>query len=351
MMTHGGDVWQGGEPAGWLDYSANLRPGGAPEWVRDALMKGMKDVSYYPDPSMKRERAAMAEYLKLPEDCVCPTAGGISAIDMASHVNAEGALLFTPCFGEYAALCRNRVLAVSNAALLDGHKILDPALQARLSLGRGQIVWLCNPLNPVGCAFSPEVIERLLTIVEDADGWLVVDEAFIEYCPERSVAAMIPSRGRLLVAGSLTKILGIPGVRLGYLCAQPRVLEALKRYQLTWELNCFASAVARALPEHAEDVRDDAEANKARREGLRAALEGLGTFVYPSEASFLLTDFARPVAPIIRRLKARGILTRDCASFEGLEDGNHLRLAVKDDESNARLIEKLREALQCAENR
>lgn len=259
--------------------------------------------------------------------------------------------MFTPCFGEYAALCRNRALAVSSAALLDGHKILDPAKQARLALGRGQIVWMCNPLNPVGCAFGRESIGELLGLVEEADGWLVVDEAFISYCPERSAASMILSHERLLVAGSFTKILGIPGVRFGYLCAQPRVLEALKQYQLTWEVNCFAGAVARALPAHIADIRADVEANAVRREGLRMALEDLGAFVYPSEAPFLLADFYRPTAPIARQLKAQGILVRECQSFTGLEGGSHLRLAVKDELSNERLIDTLREALLCAESR
>ena len=49
-MSHGGNVWFSGAPDQWLDYSANIRPGGAPEWVRRALEEGMKNAAYYPDP-------------------------------------------------------------------------------------------------------------------------------------------------------------------------------------------------------------------------------------------------------------------------------------------------------------
>ena len=87
-----------------------------------------------------------------------------------------------------------------------------------------------------------------------------------------------------------------------------------------------------------------------RREALRKGLESLGAFVYPSEAAFLLADFGRPVAPAERILKEEKILVRSCMNFDGLDDGQHLRLAVKAEESNERLIKALREALKCAEN-
>src|SRR5699024_2874891 len=91
-MNHGGDVWQGDAPESYLDFSANIRPGGAPQWVRQALMRGMNAVCYYPDPQMRRARAALAKYLELDAAWVLPTAGGISAIDMAVHLNSTSML-------------------------------------------------------------------------------------------------------------------------------------------------------------------------------------------------------------------------------------------------------------------
>ena len=346
-MTHGGNVWQGGLPADWLDYSANIRPEGAPEWVKQALAEAVGSVSYYPDPQMRRARSAMAEYLSVPAECVQPTAGGISAIDMATHLDAGDMVICTPCFAEYGQLAANRGKTVKRASLLSApHCIGAPAAQVGCALTEGCAVWLCNPLNPVGTAFSRRQVEDLLDRVEAANGWLIVDEAFIDYCPEHSVVSLVSQRERLLVTGSMTKILGIPGVRLGYLCAQPQVLARLERYQLTWELSCFAEAVACALPEHAEDIRADGRRNALRREALRADLESLGAFVYPSEAAFLLADFGRPVERVERILKEEKILVRSCMNFDGLDDGRHLRLAVKGERANGRLIRALREALK-----
>jgi threonine-phosphate decarboxylase len=350
-MIHGGNVWQGGGPGEWLDYSANIRPEGAPEWVRAALEGGMDNVSYYPDQNMRRAREALAEYLGIPAECALPTAGGISAIDMATHLDTTGMVLCAPCFAEYEIQSANRGKPVFSASLLkEKHIIGAPAEMLRGKLFEGCTVWLCNPMNPVGIAFSREQVLETLAEVEKVSGWLVVDEAFIEYCPQHSVVSMIDDGRRLLVTGSMTKILGIPGVRLGYLCAPPRVLEGLRRYQLTWEISCFAEAVLCALPQHRADISRDAACNAARRDELKAGLEKMGIFVYPSGAAFLLADFGRPVEPMIRELKKRGILVRQCMNFEGIDDGRHLRLAVKDEASNEKLLAAIREAFTCAEN-
>lgn len=350
-MTHGGNVWQSASPGDWLDASANIRPGGAPGWVKEALLGAMDTVSYYPDPEMKRSKRALGEYLGLPTDCVLPTAGGISAIDMALQLESTGIYPFTPCFSEYSDIGEMRGKPVQNISLLTGrHKIGDPAETAKDCLPEGGMVWLCNPLNPIGCAFSAEQVGRLLNLVEQKRGWLVVDEAFIEYCPEHSVRAWVRSHERLLITGSMTKILGIPGVRLGYLCAQPHVLAKIAKFQLAWELNCFAEAVLLALPAHRADVQADCSVNAHRRARLKSGLEEMGIYVYPSEAAFVLADFGKPVDGLTEKLKERGILVRACRNFEGIADGNHLRLAVKDEISNARLIEAIREEWICAAN-
>ncbi|MBQ8955264.1 MAG: histidinol-phosphate transaminase, partial [Clostridia bacterium] len=89
----------------------------------------------------------------------------------------------------------------------------------------------------------------------------------------------------------------------------------------------------------------EAAVNAARRASLRAALEGLGAHVYPSDASFLLARFGGPVSPVAAKLKEMKILVRECMDFEGVDDGRHLRLAVKDEAAGARLAAALREVL------
>ena len=343
-MKHGGNVWQGERPSEWLDFSANLRPEGPPDWVREALLCGMENARYYPDPTMKRAKAALSEYMEIPADCILPTAGGISAIQLANKFPGSETVLFTPCFCEYEQFATSPIRKIS--LLKERHEI---ALPKTLEFKENSLVWLCNPMNPVGYAFTKAEIKKLLHQIEDKNSHLVVDEAFIEYCPEHSVADLIEKYDRLLITGSMTKILGIPGVRLGYLCAQPQVLDKLKVHQLTWELSCFAEAVALALSEHKKEIQADSIRNAKRRKELISGLETLGIHIYPSQSACVLADFGRPVDAIAEALKERKILVRSCMSFDDINDGCHLRLAVKDDASNQKLIATLREVLLCAE--
>lgn len=84
-MRHGGNVWEG-QPADWLDFSANLRPEGTPAWVMDTMRAALSQACYYPDRAMRAARAGLALYLGVDESCVLPTAGGAAAIDLTLGV-------------------------------------------------------------------------------------------------------------------------------------------------------------------------------------------------------------------------------------------------------------------------
>lgn len=327
-VVHGGDVWRGGRPGDWLDFSASLNPDGPPDWVRAAMEAGLKNAGFYPDPRMEAARAGLAAHAGVTPDCVLPTNGGMEAAAIAARLSVRHAVL-QPTFQEYARLC-------------GAHRDIKWKDWAVCAPGPGECLWLCNPNNPTGAALSRADVLTLLDRVEAAGGRLVVDEAFIDYCPERSVAQTVPEHPALITLGSLTKSLAIPGVRLGYLAAHPSVIAALEETLPPWRLNCAAEAVAAALPGHGADFAAIREANARRRAAFSAALEGLGAKVHPSEANFLLCDFGRDMRPTVEALREKRILIRPCGAFPGLTHA-HVRLAVRTEAENGRLVEALRE--------
>lgn len=326
-VFHGGDVWRGPSPGDVLDFSANLNPAGPPEWVRDAMLEGLKNARYYPDLRQRAALAGLSACLGLPEACILPTAGGIEAVACAAKLPGRHAVA-QPTFQEYGALC-------------GGHRDVVRSELEDYRPEPGQTLWLCNPNNPTGDALPRGKVLALLERLEAVGGHLVVDEAFIDYCPEHSVRDLITSRPALLVLGSLTKVLAIPGVRLGCLAAHPSVIETLREGLPPWRLNCVADAVAAALPGHSGDFEEIRRLNDARREDFAAALAGIGARVYPSAANFLLCDFGRDMRPETGRLRAQGILIRPCGMFPGLTHG-HVRLCVRTEGENERLIAALR---------
>lgn len=326
-VYHGGNVWQGQCPDDYLDFSANLNPEGPPEWVQKAMALGLSRARYYPELSGAAARRGMAAHLGLPEDCVLVTAGGIEAAALAaglpgSHTVAQ------PTFQEYGRLCGRH-------GSFPREKLHEHAFSVH------EILWICNPNNPTGDALARRDVLALLGKAEKAGAKLVVDEAFIEYCPENSVCDAVSAHPGLIVLGSLTKVLAIPGVRLGYMAADRDVIKDLCGGLLPWRLNCVADAVAAALPGHRADFKSIRELNDRRRAMFADALSELGVRVYPSDANFLLCDFGRDMRPTIEALREERVLLRPCGMFPGLDDG-HVRLCVRTEAENARLVEILR---------
>lgn len=159
-----------------------------------------------------------------------PTAGGAAAIDLTLGIRRGAVHVQQPTFGEYAerAKAHGRRMAANQAIQAD------------------DTVVICNPNNPTGTLLSPNDVLRMHRDVRNSGGELIVDEAFIDYCPDGTVRHHV--QDGLTVVGSLTKILCIPGVRLGYICAAPEQIARLQERAVTWSLNVLASAVAAELP-------------------------------------------------------------------------------------------------------
>ena len=323
-MKHGGNVWEGEKPEAWLDFSANLRPEGMPSWVMDAMREDLCNTRYYPDRSMTAARHGLAAYAGVSPEWILPTAGGAAAIDLVLSI-PRGTVHVPPVtFGEYAerAKVHGRNVSVWNGECVPGDTVV-----------------LCNPNNPTGEAMTRAQVLSLFEYVQSCGAEMIVDEAFIDFCPECSVRRDV--QPGLTVVGSLTKTLCIPGVRLGYVCSAPEKIAELERRALPWAVSTLASAVAAKLPEHLDEIKEDAAKNEARKEKLTAALRALGAKVMPSPANFLLAVFGCDMTGAAARLKEKHILVRTCASF-----GLPLcvwRLAVKTEEENARLIACLEE--------
>ena len=324
-MIHGGNVWDG-NPDQWLDFSANLRPEGTPAWAMNAMQYALKDVRYYPDRAMMRAKHGLAAYAGVPEGWILPTAGGAAAIDLVLQQRKGRVLTLDPTFCEYA----------QRAAV---HGRIHGIWQGECA--PGDTIFITNPNNPTGTAMTRDTLLALHQHMTAQGGEMIVDEAFIDFCPEHSVSKDVQSK--LTVVGSLTKILCIPGVRLGYICAAPEVITMLETKMLPWSLCALATEIAARLPEHLDEIRQDAAINRIRREKFAQQLTALGAVVQPSEANFLLVDFKQDMTKIAAHLKGKRILVRTCNSF-GLP-GSILRLAVKTEEENNRLIHELEELL------
>ncbi len=281
--VHGGDAERvaralGLDPASMLDLSQSLNPV-APD-PRTIVAAHLDAIARYPDPS--RAHRALADVMNIDPDRLLLTNGGAEAIALVTN-------------------------------LLDG-SVEEPEFSLH-PRGTGPR-WRSNPHSPSGLLARPD---------EEAAVW---DEAFY------ALATGEWTRGdSAVVVGSLTKVLACPGLRVGYVLAEPSFIERCRSDQPEWSLNGLAAS---ALPDllDALDLADSVRRIRALREELRSLLHSHGIVARPSDANWLLVDY-----PGLRELLApTGIVVRDCASF-GLE--GVARIAVPNESGLARLASAL----------
>jgi histidinol-phosphate aminotransferase len=148
----------------------------------------------------------------------------------------------------------------------------------------------------------------------------------------------------MIVIRSLTKVLAVPGLRVGYALAPPPLAERLRAVRPAWSANVLALATLVAAADHPDGLAVAAERAAAERIDLSERLAAVpGVRSWPSATNFCLVEV--PDGPaVVEALGARRIAVRPAASFPGLGSG-HLRITAREPEQNARLVEALADAV------
>jgi len=327
------------------DFSASINPLGVPPQVQQALQEALGRISDYPELDAASLRSDLAHFHQLPEACLLPGSGSTELIYLFPRVfRPRRALLIQPCFSEYAPALRQVGCRIDHLCLQpeDNFVFSVDAVLAALQPDT-DLVMLANPGNPSGIGIDPQHLLELAGKL--ADCRLLVDEAFVDFCSERSVLAQIPTHTNLLVLRSLTKFYAIPGLRVGYLAGSAADVTRLAAAREPWTLSNLAIAAARACLT-ADDFSFRTLSLIAQlRTDFQNQLEQLGFQVFPGEANFLLCRLPEnfsPATEMVKRLRTQGLLVRSCTDFSPLDE-RYLRLAVMGTEQNQRLLLALQE--------
>jgi threonine-phosphate decarboxylase len=187
------------------------------------------------------------------------------------------------------------------------------------------------------------VIEKIYSICLASGTFMVLDEAFMDFCEEASAKRMIIHSDNAIILRSMTKFFGIPGLRLGYAICNATFAERLDSMGGPWSVNTLALAAGTAA---LQDVGHNQESLEFVRQERRVLFERLEQFpqfkLYPSNANYLLVEIKGGMTSreLKERLIPHRILIRDCASFIGLS-GQFFRIAVRTADENKRLLECL----------
>lgn len=182
---------------------------------------------------------------------------------------------------------------------------------AQVRAHRPDVVFLCSPNNPTGTALDLEVT---LAVHDAAEGALVVvDEAYAEFArPGTSTAiTLLAARPRLVVTRTMSKAFAMAGARLGYLAADPAVVDALRLVRMPYHLSTQSQAVAGAALEHADLMLETVAAIKEQRDRIVREVASLGLDPVPSDANFVLFGGLADAHATWAALLETGVLVRD----------------------------------------
>ncbi len=311
-----------------IDFSANTNPC-VPDGVEEVYREAFAEARSYPIEPPMAYRDTAATYVGCKPEQVIPTPGGLAAIraTIALTVEAgESVLVPYPSFAEYAREIRlqgGEPKFVPQAELLAA----DPAEHA--------LAIVCNPNNPTGNAYDINRLEAFASRCRKSETILLADEAFLGFTDRPSLAG----RRGVVVARSLTKLFGLPGLRAGFAVSTGDFGTALRNARRTWNMSAPALAVGAFCMARDGFITTTRERVRTERTRLRSALSG-NFEVHPSDSPFLLLDVGdREVEELLHQAREHGLALRDATTFRGLD--SHVRAAVRLSEENDRLLEVL----------
>lgn len=321
-----------------LDFSASVNPlGASPAAVRAAAAV---DLSRYPDPDCTALREAIAAANGVSPDHVLPGSGATELIHLVVRLFArhrQRPIAFMPAFGEFIRACQ-----LTGVAPFPWHANPDRGYQWTLRnkpdvLKRviPPLVYLCNPNNPTGVYVAEQDVRALAASL--TAGPLLLDESYVAFVTGAWNAVPLTRDGRVIVLRSMTKDYGLAGLRLGYLIAQPEIVQAVGQLQPEWSVSAVAQAAGVAALGDRRHVIAGREAADEAKAYLIERLTARGLPVVPSAANFLMVEVGDATA-VRGALLRRGIAVRDCTSF-GLP--RHLRIGMRLLPDCRRLIDEL----------
>lgn len=220
------------------------------------------------------------------------------------------AMGFEPSYSMHPVISRVTATEWVNAWRA-GDFTLDPDhAVAAVRDNQPDIVFLTSPNNPTGTALPLTAVEA---VVDASPGMVVVDEAYAEFARPGTPSALslLPGRPRLVVTRTMSKAFAMAGTRLGYLAADPAVVEALLLVRLPYHLSALTQAAARTAVAHTEELLATVASVQGQRDRIVDDLRGLGLTVVDSDANFVLFGRFADQNAVWQGLLDRGVLIRD----------------------------------------
>ncbi len=344
---HGGNIYRAagetGLPEGRIiDFSASINPLGISKKVKRALIKNIRYLINYPDPDATELRQHLSNHYHINVDSILCGNGSTELIYLIPRaLKPKEVLIPQPTFSEYERACRTASykLQVASCKLKQENNFeINPDVFIKAMKGC-DMAFLCNPNNPTGRLLKRAAMLKIAAAAKKLRCYLVVDEAFIDFCPKDSVVNEVCNNPYLIVLGSMTKFYALTGLRIGYGVFHQSVIKKIISYKEPWAVNTIAQRAGVVAMSDTEYRDETFSVMKQEKKFMEDGLGKLKIEYIPSAVNYYLIRLSN-AGEVIHSLRHKGILVRDCSNFAGLNRA-YIRIAVKSRRHNSRLLKEL----------
>lgn len=336
---HGSDIFRYKEKI-VADFSSNVWYEGMPEGLTDRIASQLEKLVHYPQPDAGDLGKKLAQHHQLTPQNILVTNGASEAFYLlAQYFSGRCSVIPQPAFAEYRDAC-----SIFNHHIIDVKKHnalneIDPKVN--------DIIWIGNPNNPDGKLTTIKQIETFCKTHPKAT--LIVDEAYAELCLGfESCIGLINRFDNLIIIKSLTKAFAIPGIRLGYLLANPELIAQIMKIKMPWSVNTMAIEAGKYILANHSTFLPNKERMIEQSRRLQHQLQQIEEIeVTPTACNYFLlkTLIGNSAALKSYLIEKYGLLIRDASNFIGLSD-RHFRVAIQDNNHNDQLIKAIKEWIE-----
>lgn len=308
-----------------VQLNTNENPYGPSEACADDIAASVRaaalGLNRYPDREHVELRTALAAYLSrdtahavMAEQVWAANGSNEVMLQLLQAFGGPGrsALSFAPTYSMYPEYARDTATRWVQGSRAEDFSLDVDAAVALVRAEQPSVVLLPSPNNPTGTALPPDAVGAMCEAVGD-HGLLVVDEAYGEFRRSGVPSALdlLPAHRNLVVTRTMSKAFAAAGLRLGYLAADPAILDAIRVVRLPYHLSSVAQATALAALRHAPELLGKVDQLRAERDRTVDWLRELGLRVADSDANFVLFGMFEDRHAVWQGLLRRGVLIRE----------------------------------------
>ncbi|MBK3517904.1 histidinol-phosphate transaminase [Carboxylicivirga marina] len=294
----------------------------------------------YPDPYQRKVKQKISEFKSVSDTNIFLGNGSDEPIDLLFRAFCEpgidNVVSIDPTYGMYQVAADINNVEVRRVLLTDEFE-LDVEGLLRACDDNTKLLFICSPNNPTGNCFRKVDI---LDLLRRFDGIVVLDEAYIDFAPEKSLLSKLSDYSNLVILQTFSKAWGMAGIRLGMAFASSDIVEVLSNIKYPYNINVLTQEKALELLDNESNKQYWVSQLLAERDNMQVALADLSFVakVYPSDANYLLIKVNEPKA-VYDFLVSKQIIIRDRSSVSLCE--GCLRVTIGQPAENSLLLEAL----------